>query len=156
MKKINRFFEHALQHLANRLVFLICLIYVPSVLAQAASRPGQNVKRINDPQKPIVVHRSNQTFDIILKSNPTTGYIWVLDQFDALSVKPIEHVRYAQNVKSSVQAVIGAPSQDMWRFRLNPSLMQVPRIMKITFCMIRPWTISCDIKKTFTVIYVHE
>jgi predicted secreted protein len=128
-----------------------------STLAKISPSVSNQLNAITDAQKPIVLHQPNKTFQISLKSNPTTGYIWVLDQFDEQSIKPIQHIYHAPELNNSQgKTVVGAPGQEVWSFTLNKSAMRVPRLMKITFCMMRPWTINCDIKKTFTVIYIHD
>lgn len=157
MLKINGLLKKAFRGFTNVLFCLAGLIYIQSALASVSSYALNPLKAITDAQKPIVLHQPNQTFQIILKSNPTTGYIWVLDRFDALSMKPTKRIYHMPKLNNSTrQAVVGVPGREVWSFMLNKSAMQVPRVMKITFCMIRPWTINCDIKKTFTVIYVHE
>jgi len=157
MQKINSHLKWAFRGLASILLLFACLIYIPNVLAKTSSSASDPLKTITNAQKPIILHRPDQTFQIVLKSNPTTGYIWVLDQYDELSMKPLKRIYHAPKLNNSKgQAIVGAPGYDVWRFALNKSAMKVPRMMKITFCMIRPWIISCDIKKAFTVIYVYE
>jgi len=157
MRAINSSLQRAFRGLANILFVIICMIFASSAWAKVLSPASNQPNAITDAQKPIVLHKSNRTFQIVLKSNPTTGYIWALNQFDALSVTPTKRVYHAPALTNSKgQTIVGAPGYEAWSFTLNKSAMKVPRLMKITFCMIRPWTISCDIKKTFTVIYVDE
>jgi predicted secreted protein len=151
MQKKRSRFKQIFQILISHGLILMTSMVLPLSNSWAKS---DTAITFTDTQKPIVLHRSNQPFKIILKSNPTTGYIWVLDQFDALSVKPIKRTYHTPEMMNAKhQTIVGAPGYEEWMFVLNKSTMTVPRLTKITFCMMRPWTINCDIKKTFTVIY---
>jgi predicted secreted protein len=152
MRKMGNGFRQCVMRYA--LCFFCCtVIFLPSVWAKMKTSTLGHITP-TDAQKPILLHRPNQAFSIILKSNPTTGYIWLLTQFDSMSIKPIKSIYHAPFDKNQKKpALVGAPGYEEWHFRLKRPAMNVPRVMTITFCMMRPWTINCDIKKTFTVIY---
>lgn len=88
-----------------------------------------------DPLKTIVVKKSESTFTIILQSNPTTGYLWALKNYDPKIVAPLRHKFYPL----TKHKLLGAPGYEKWEFKIKPKGFTVPRLTSITLIYFRPW-----------------
>ena len=88
-----------------------------------------------DSTKIIVVDESKPVFKVILQANPTTGYSWVLKNYDNNLLAPISRKFYLSNNKR----LVGAPGREEWRFKVRPSGFVVPQISGITLVYLRPW-----------------
>jgi len=110
-----------------------------------------------NPQKAIFVSKVKRSFKIILKSNPTTGYVWVLSDINRDIVKPIKHVYHAPPVYKMVNGkkefLAGAPGYEVWSFRLNRSAFIVPGITEITLNYMRAWDLGHEAKKIFVIMW---
>ena len=83
----------------------------------------------------IIVFSAKPTFTIKLKSNPTTGYSWVLQKSHARFITLIHHkFEPPQNKK-----LIGAPGYEVWKFRVLPGAFAARKQMRLRFKYIRPW-----------------
>jgi predicted secreted protein len=116
--------DKTLQRAMKCLSFYLLFFVIGAVLFSSSSFAA-----VTDFQKPILVKKSQRTFNIILKSNPTTGYIWVLNQFDALMVKPMKRIYHAPVTNATHKAFVGASGYEEWRFMLNKPT--VPILTKI-------------------------
>jgi inhibitor of cysteine peptidase len=88
-----------------------------------------------DPLKTIMVTRTNPQFDIILKSNPNTGYSWVLKSYDNNLIAPVRQRFY----NSDNKLLIGASGYEKWTFRVKPTAFTVPHLTSINLIYVRPW-----------------
>jgi inhibitor of cysteine peptidase len=101
----------------------------------AAGVQAEDKMVFSDPLKTIVVKKSNPVFNIILQSNPTTGYSWSLKGYDSKLVAPMSHKFYApKNTK-----MVGVPGYERWTFRVKPEGFIVPQITSISLIYLRPW-----------------
>ncbi len=89
-----------------------------------------------DPFKTIIVRKSNPTFTIIVESNPTTGYSWVLKSYSANLIVPISRKFYRPQSK---KLLVGSPGYEKWTFRIKPEGFTVPQLTSITLIYLRPW-----------------
>ena len=85
-------------------------------------------------QKDIIVTAKQPRFIIQLKSNPTTGYSWSLEQYDVRFVKVIKH----QYIPSTNKR-IGASGVEQWLLALNAKGMLISGKTKLYFAYKRPW-----------------
>lgn len=82
----------------------------------------------------ITVTSKQPVFVLKLVSNPTTGYVWLLKNYDKSLLVPVKHEYQAPNTK-----LIGAPGFDMWTFRVKPDAFTVPQRTSILMTYARPW-----------------
>ena len=79
-------------------------------------------------EKPIFVQKSNPTFVITVKANPTTGYQWFLaDNYDTQLLTPLKQEYVAPNLEK-----IGAGGYDHWTFRVTAKAFAVPHWFSLT------------------------
>jgi inhibitor of cysteine peptidase len=97
----------------------------------------------------LVVTKDQPSFTIALPANPSTGYIWLVQSYDAKLLKLSQHHYLASNKKSTV----GAPGVEDWVFHVKSKVV-APQITKITLVHARPWEIveAKGEEKTFTIV----
>ena len=94
--------------------------------------------------KPAIrVEAKNPEFAIRLQSNPTTGYSWYLQSYDANVVQPVKHVYEPPANKK----LIGAPGSEVWTFRVKPSGFVVPMQTLIHLVYARAWEMNGQAKQ---------
>ncbi|EKE01223.1 MAG: hypothetical protein ACD_21C00189G0005 [uncultured bacterium] len=96
---------------------------------------GDNTPDFTDPLKSIMVKKSNPVFSIIIKSNPTTGYSWLLKSYDANLITPIGRKFY----QPADRKLVGAPGYEKWTFRVKAAGFVVPQTTSIVLIYARPW-----------------
>ncbi len=107
-----------------------------SLLLIAVAIQADDQKMVfSDPLKTIIVKKSESTFSIILQSNPTTGYSWLLKGYDANLIKPVRHKFYPPENKR----LVGAPGYEKWTFQVKAEGFVVPQLTSITLIYLRPW-----------------
>lgn len=89
----------------------------------------------SDPTKSILVQKSNPVFEIVLQSNPTTGYSWFLKNYDNNLITLVSHSYYPP----LDQKLVGAPGYDKWIFRVKPEGFIAPQLTNITLIYMRTW-----------------
>ncbi len=116
--------------------------------AYAASTPDA-APLASNPQKSIMVAQKEPQFTIILPSNPTTGYSWFIEAYDANLLTLVKH-RY----NPPTNAMPGAGGFEAWIFAVKPEAFAAPQVTKINLIYARPWNISTTTSKktTFTVV----
>jgi inhibitor of cysteine peptidase len=124
-------------------LLLSLLVFFASAFAFAQNQPLTT----SDPQKSIMVGKSNPTFTIILSSNPTTGYSWFLKSIDTDLIKPVNKVFIAPN-----KGLIGAGGYEKWTFQIKPGGFSVPQNFSITMVYARPWEMQGVQISTFKVV----
>lgn len=124
-------------------VVLLCL---SNVAGYAAVMPS-SVYTEKNPN--IAVLSSHPQFEIKLSSNPTTGYSWFLQEYNARLLEPVKHVYQAPENKNGL---VGAPGFERWTFRVKSASFVVPQQTKIRFVYVRPWETADSVKQqVFTV-----
>lgn len=83
----------------------------------------------------ITVTKTSPEFTIKLKSNPTTGYSWVLRAYNANLILPVKH--FFQ--RPSNQKLMGAGGYELWTFRVKPAGFVAPQQTTIRMIYARPW-----------------
>lgn len=122
------------------LLFFCGLFFILPVLANSYS----------DPQKPIIVSSGNKVFSIVLKSNPTTGYRWILKDYDFNFMKLINHKFIAP---PETRGLSGAPGSEVWQFKVDAKAFIGSHVFKINFIYGRAWeNLDNADASTFTVV----
>lgn len=106
----------------------------------------QKIETVTSNKKPIVVSQ-NQTFDIQLKSNPTTGFSWKLTAYQKPLLKFI-----AQKYVAPTSEILGAPGYELFTFQAKKGNYRVNQVGHIVLSYARPWTKDGATKKTFMVV----
>ncbi len=83
----------------------------------------------------ITVHAKHPQFTIQLKSNPSTGYRWVLREYSERFLQMEEH--HFQPAKT--RFLVGAPGYEVWTFHVKPTAFVTAQSLVIRFAYIRPW-----------------
>lgn len=86
----------------------------------------------SDPQKPIIVKKSQPLFSITLQSNPTTGFLWSLKNYDSAIIKPIRKIYHPAKT-----TLIGRGGYEQWTFAVKPAGFVVPQTTNITLIYAR-------------------
>ncbi len=82
----------------------------------------------------IIATSQSPEFTIKLKSNPSTGYVWFLRDYNNNLLTPVKHV-----YQKPGQEMPGAPGFELWTFRVKPSALTIPQQTVIRFIYARPW-----------------
>lgn len=82
----------------------------------------------------LMVTRAQPVFIIKLQSNPTTGYVWQLRDYDKSLVLPVRHRYVAPDTK-----LMGAPGFDLWTFKVKPEAFSPPHRTTVRLVYVRPW-----------------
>ena len=91
----------------------------------------------------------NQTFDIVLPSNATTGFSWKWDatQYDQHLVTLVSH----KYIAPSNTKMVGAPGYEVWEFKATAGNYSVTQVGHIVMEYARPWEKTPGTKKTFII-----
>jgi len=103
----------------------------PAEKQEAASKQPD----FTDPLKSIMVKQSQPVFSVVLKSNPTTGYSWLLKNYDSELITPVR----SKFFKSTSKKLVGAPGYEKWTFRVKPKGFVVPQMTNIVLVYTHPW-----------------
>ncbi|WP_108652786.1 protease inhibitor I42 family protein [Dongshaea marina] len=111
-------------------VMLLPLCSLFALGAQAA--PTQPA--ISDPAKPILVTPGQKQFSINLKSNPSTGYVWIIKSYDhnLLEIK-------GQAFQAGSKDLVGAPGITTFTFKIDDDAFKASQMSHIDFIYARPW-----------------
>ena len=90
--------------------------------------------KITDPNKPIMVNKSNPIITITVQSNRTTGFMWFLTNYDSELIQPMAHKYVAKKTK-----LVGAGGYEIWTFKVKKTGFVAPQISNITLQYNRPW-----------------
>lgn len=107
----------------------------------------QKIETFTTNKKPIHVLQ-NQTFDIKLQSNPSTGFSWKLISYDKPLVKFIGQ-KYAAPTNKKL---MGAPGYETFTFQAKKGDYRVNQVGHIVLTYARPWTKDGATKTTFEII----
>lgn len=117
----------------RKLTLLLALVISTNIFALPATTA---TNEIVTQEKPIAVVSPNKTtFEIQLKSNPTTGYSWFLRDYNNNLLEPVKHEFIAPKDKK----LAGAPGMESWKFKAKPAAFLVPQETTIRFVYMRPW-----------------
>jgi inhibitor of cysteine peptidase len=114
---------------------LFTLMLSFSVAVNAAIKNGKVTSIYTEKEPNIVIEAQRPQFTIKLKSNPSTGYSWLLRDYNTALIEPIGHRFEAGNKK-----LMGVSGFELWDFRVKPAAFAVPHHMIIRLNYARPWT----------------
>lgn len=98
--------------------------------------------------KPLIVMNKQPTVSIRLKSNPTTGYRWFIRSYPPDFVVPVTH-----RVEKPTSTLVGAPTQEVFEFKLKPVAFKAPHQFIIRFSYFRPFESNGKVEtKSFKII----
>lgn len=124
-----------------------------NAIASSFAKSQENAGIVySDPQKPIVVKKSQPTFELILKSNQTTGYAWSLKNLDEYLIVPVKRIYVANENKGFA----GGGGYEVWTFMAKPSSFVVPQTTSITLIYSRPWEIEGSQATHFKVVTIND
>lgn len=120
---------------------LVCSV----ALADAPKTPSDS---FTDPNKVIRVSPDKPTVSLRIKSNPTTGYVWLLSDYNSNLLTPVSQKYYPPKGD-----LMGASGYEVWMFRVKPRGFSVPQMTSITLQSVRPWVVTQNAQKlTFSVV----
>lgn len=126
-----------------RCLIVIWLFFSPIILAKTVIPQNPS-----NESKPILVEAKHPTFTVILASNPTTGYRWFIRSYPPDFIVPIKH-----SIIKSTAKLMGAPTQEVFVFKLNKVAFNAPHQFQIRFTYLRPFERSAKTdNKTFLII----
>ena len=100
------------------------------------------------PDKTIVISKPSDVVQLLLPSNATTGYRWMLASMD----RNILQLQSAQYIAPHTK-LIGASGYEKWRFCINANNVTGPTVTKIKLLYARPWEAqNATDYSTFTVV----
>lgn len=102
------------------LLILIMSLFSTTLYAKNASQP-------------ITVTAKNPVFTLQLPSNPTTGYSWQLQKYNANLITPINH-----GFQKARTNLMGAPGVELWTFKAKPAFF-IKGKTTIHMIYVRPW-----------------
>jgi predicted secreted protein len=75
-----------------------------------------------------------RSFEIALPANPSTGYLWFLEDYNTARMKPLHH-HYTQSTSKTTSAkpCIGQGGIDTWVFEILPQPASIPQITHLRF-----------------------
>jgi len=111
----------------NTFLVILGWLFAGSALAQA-SVTDRGVKQ------PIVIRPSAPNVSVRLPANNSTGFQWILVQYDAaLMRKPVSHyVAQSRNIA-------GAPGYSVWQFKFKKTAFAISKKTVVILEYKRPW-----------------
>ena len=125
----------------------IGLILLSFYLITAQATSGTIDEPLTDLHRPVIVTQSAPMVVFQLPSNPSTGYQWILVQYDHHLLEPILHVYHSANKK-----LLGPSGYSVWQFKVKEEAFVVPQQASISLHYIRPWEVSPIQKRTIHIV----
>jgi inhibitor of cysteine peptidase len=85
-------------------------------------------------QPNITITSVQPDFTLKLRSNPSTGYSWAIEDYDAKYITPLEH-----SYQHATAQLPGAGGYELWSFRVNPHAFITSQQTTIRMMYTRPW-----------------
>ncbi len=103
----------------------------------------------SDVNKTIVVGADQSELTIALPSNPSTGFVWLIDSYNSQLLKLSDH----EYVAAKEAKVAGAPGIEKWVFTVKSKAI-APQMTKVVLVHVRPWEAIDSTSETasFTVV----
>ena len=111
---------------------LLSLVFILVSVMSVTAKSENNV--YTEDKTNIVVTAQQPQFVLKLKSNPTTGYSWFLQDYDSNVILPVKHV-----FQSPAKGMMGAGGFDIWTFKVKPAGFAVPQRAVIRMIYARAW-----------------
>jgi inhibitor of cysteine peptidase len=84
-----------------------------------------------------VLTPQHPSYQLTLTSNPTTGYIWLLQSYDSHGLVLLSHQYIAPNNR-----LMGAPGKEVWQFQATHVSFLAPSVSEIHLIYARPWDVA--------------
>jgi inhibitor of cysteine peptidase len=110
---------------------------VIAILGIGFSLSTYAIETYTEKQLAITVNQQDTQFKIKLKSNPSTGYVWFLRDYNDKLIAPIRHA--FEEVPAEEKKIVGAPRYEIWTFRVKPAFFLVPQQSLLRFIYARPF-----------------
>lgn len=131
-----------------KIMFSAILLTLASYL-HTAHAAAEEVKE-TDEAKPIMLEAKNPRFTIRLESNPTTGYRWFVKSYPSAFIVPVKH-----RVEKPTSNLAGAPTHEIFTFKVKPAAFTIPQELAVRFIYTRPFEQSHNNQsKNFRVMTV--
>ena len=117
------------------LKWLLPIAFLSFAFVANAAQTKKEIPFYTEDKPALMVSNDQPQFILRLKSNPTTGYSWFLREYNGSLIEPVGHTFES----SSNKKLMGAPSYEVWKFRVKPGSFIVPQVTMIRFVYARPW-----------------
>ena len=129
-------------------VAIMSLLSCQSILAADLPSASKNGPMVYEVSRPVIMVSKNQpVFIIKLDSNPSTGYTWLLRDYDKSVLVPVKRQYTPPDSR-----LMGASGYELWTFRVKQEVFTVPQRTTLRFIYERPWENSQNVKQTEFVI----
>lgn len=98
---------------------------------------GTALSANSQPEKAILLTKQRPVYQLVLPSNPSTGYRWYLIAYDDQFLTLVKHDYHQPNGHQ-----LGASGEDKWVFRANSSAFKAPMLLNVQLIYARPWDIA--------------
>ena len=135
------------------ILMTVSLVLTANLALAEEKKPVEADKKpaveLSNPSKVIVVNSEAPKFTLTLKSNPTTGYTWVLvGNYNDELIKPVSHAYHAPDTK-----LVGAPGYETFTFKVKDEAFKMPQLFSVSLQYVRPWVAVKNAQKmTFTIV----
>ena|ERR1700733_1727381 len=114
-------------------IMLITMLLTMTSYMHTTHAATKEIEETNE-TKPIIVNAKQPRFTIRLESNPTTGYRWFVKSYPSNFVVPVKHI-----VEKPASDLTGAPTHEVFTFRVKPAAFTIPQELSIRFIYTRPF-----------------
>ncbi|MGE3919476.1 MAG: protease inhibitor I42 family protein [Gammaproteobacteria bacterium] len=121
---------------------MIIQIFLCLILFVNMSFANTNLPSYNDSKQVINISENQDTFTIVLDSNPTTGYSWNVSSYNKNYIELLEHHYVATKPK-----LIGSGGKEYWTFKALPKAFKKNRTLKLALLYARPWDLNDQSRK---------
>ncbi len=115
----------------------------------ALAMPINQTDKTNNANKPVMISPNQDTLELNLTANPSTGYGWYLKQSNNHFFKLTNY----QFIPGNPQ-MPGAPGKAVFTFQVQPCFHNAPYLTQITLSYMRPWDLSTEIDRTVTLVSI--
>lgn len=98
-------------------------------MAMAANNNDQTIRLANN----------QETVDITLSANATTGYQWFVQNYDH-NLLSLQNYRYAPTAQSGTKQLVGRGGTAIFTFNVDPSFYDGPQVTTVQFVYEQPWS----------------
>ena len=95
----------------------------------------------------IIVQPGNQNITIALKANPTTGFMWFLQDYNQALLTLTSYQYQAPKTN-----LVGAGGVALFQFALKPALFDGPQVTSLHFVYSQPWQYGNGQQRTIQII----
>jgi predicted secreted protein len=84
---------------------------------------------------------NQETVDVNLTANATTGYQWFVQSYDH-NLLSLQNYRYTPTVQSGSKKLVGAGGTATFTFNIDPSFYDGPQVTTLQFVYEQPWNVG--------------